>query len=104
MLRDGELDAREIEVEVREPRSATLEIFTPQGNMEGLNIQDMLGGLLGGRPHKRRLPIQEALKLLREEEAHKLVDQDQAKKIGPGTGGTVRDRLPRRAGQSVCPE
>jgi ATP-dependent HslUV protease ATP-binding subunit HslU len=80
MLRDGELDAREIEVEVREPRSATLEIFTPQGNMEGLNIQDMLGGLLGGRPHKRRLPIQEALKLLREEEAHKLVDQDQAKK------------------------
>nr|CRH07652.1 ATPase component of the HslUV protease, also functions as molecular chaperone; heat shock protein [Candidatus Magnetococcus massalia] len=77
MLREGKLDDREIEVELQEHRSGgpTLEVFTPQG-MEGLNIQEMLGGMLGGRTQTRKVKIQDALKLLTEEEAGKLVDRD----------------------------
>ncbi|MBF0426382.1 MAG: ATP-dependent protease ATPase subunit HslU [Magnetococcales bacterium] len=80
MLREGKLDAQEIEVEMREARSGpTLEVFTPQG-MEGINLQEMLGGLMGGRTRKRRMPIGEARKLLADEEAGKLVDRDLAQR------------------------
>ncbi|MBF0155393.1 MAG: ATP-dependent protease ATPase subunit HslU [Magnetococcales bacterium] len=76
MLREGRLDEQEIEIEIREARSGpTLEVFTPQG-MEGINLQEMLGGLMGGRTRKRRLPIGEARKVLVDEEAGKLVDRD----------------------------
>ncbi|MBF0177442.1 MAG: ATP-dependent protease ATPase subunit HslU [Magnetococcales bacterium] len=76
MLREGKMDQQEIEVEIREARNGpTLEVFTPQG-MEGINIQEMLGGLMGGRTRKRRLPIGEARKVLVDEEASKLVDRD----------------------------
>lgn len=83
MLREGQLDTREVEIETREPRNTpTLEVFTPQG-MEGMgiNIQDMLGGMLGGgAPQKHRVEVKEALKLLADEEAGKLVDREQTKK------------------------
>ncbi len=81
MLREGRLDEREVEIEIREPRSTpTLEVFTPQG-MEGINIQEMLGGMLGGgKPQKRRVPVKEALELLTDEEAGKLVDQEKTKR------------------------
>ena len=79
-LREGRLDQREIEVEVRESRSTSFEIFSPQGNMEGMNLQDMLGGLMGGRPSRRRVSVAEAFKLLTDEEAQKLVDQDEIKR------------------------
>ncbi len=80
MLREGKLDDREVEVELTEMREGpTLEVFTPQG-MEGINLQDMIGGMLGGgRPKKRRMPVAEALKALTDEEAGKMVDQDQVK-------------------------
>ncbi|MBF0588937.1 MAG: ATP-dependent protease ATPase subunit HslU [Magnetococcales bacterium] len=80
LLREGKLDSREVEVELSESRSTpTLEVFTPQG-MEGINLQDMIGGMLGGgRTTKRRMPVSEALKALVDEEAGKLVDHDQAK-------------------------
>ncbi|MBF0137929.1 MAG: ATP-dependent protease ATPase subunit HslU [Magnetococcales bacterium] len=76
MLREGKLDQQEIEIEIREARNGpTLEVFTPQG-MEGINIQEMLGGLMGGRTRKRHMPISEARKVLIDEEAGKLVDRD----------------------------
>ncbi|HIJ84487.1 MAG: heat shock protein HslVU, ATPase subunit HslU [Magnetococcales bacterium] len=81
MLREGRLDDREVEIEIREPRSgATLEVFTPQG-MEGINIQEMLGGLLGGgRARNRKVTVKEALVLLTDEEASKLVDRDRCRR------------------------
>ena len=81
MLREGKLDDREIEIELREPRNLpTLEIFTPQG-MEGINVQEMLGGMLGGgKPRKRLVPVREALALLIDEEAGRLVDREKTKK------------------------
>ncbi|MEO5368235.1 MAG: ATP-dependent protease ATPase subunit HslU [Magnetococcus sp. WYHC-3] len=80
MLREGRLDDREVDVEVREVRSGpSLEVLTPQGT-EGINLTEMLGGLLGGRPTRRRVSVPEALKLLTDEEAARLVDQEAAKK------------------------
>ncbi|MEO5376886.1 MAG: ATP-dependent protease ATPase subunit HslU [Magnetococcus sp. DMHC-6] len=83
MLREGRLDDREVEVDIREPRSSgpTLEVFTPQG-MEGINIQEILGSVLSGnRSRKRRVPVGEAMKLLIDEEAAKLVDREQSQKM-----------------------
>jgi ATP-dependent HslUV protease ATP-binding subunit HslU len=80
MLRDGQLDAREIEVDVTVDRTPTLQMFGPMGLEEmGINLQDMLGGLGGKQHKKRRLPVKEALELLTEEEAQKLVDVEAAK-------------------------
>ncbi|MBF0614489.1 MAG: ATP-dependent protease ATPase subunit HslU [Magnetococcales bacterium] len=81
MLREGKLDEREVEIELREARNGpTLEVFTPQG-MEGINLQEMLGSVLGGmRSTRRRLTVKEAYKLLIDEEAGKLVDREKAKR------------------------
>lgn len=80
-LREGQLKDREVEIELNEPRSTpSLEVFTPQG-MEGINIQEMLGGMLGGgKVQKRRVTIKDAMELLTDEEASKLVDRNKSKK------------------------
>ncbi|MBF0311399.1 MAG: ATP-dependent protease ATPase subunit HslU [Magnetococcales bacterium] len=79
-LREGHLDTREIEVDIREARpSTTLEVFTPQG-MEGINLQEMLGNMLGGRTNRRRMTVKEARKRLTDEEAGKLVDRERTQK------------------------
>ncbi len=81
MLREGRLDEREVELDIAEQNAGpTMEVFTPQG-MEGINIQEMLGGMLGrGQSSTRRVNVKEALKLLTNEEAAKLVDKDKTKR------------------------
>ncbi|MFN3597612.1 MAG: ATP-dependent protease ATPase subunit HslU [Rubricoccaceae bacterium] len=79
MLRDGRLDAREVEVDVTLARTPTLQMFGPMGMEEmGLNLQEMFGGL-GKQRKKRRVKVPEALELLTQEEAQKLVDEEAAK-------------------------
>jgi len=78
-LREGELDDKEIEIEV----SATqpqMEIFAPPG-MEDLTsqIQGMLSNLGTGRKRLRRMKIREAAQILIEEEAARLVNDDDLK-------------------------
>jgi ATP-dependent HslUV protease ATP-binding subunit HslU len=79
MLREGTLDEREIEVEVR-AMPAGVEIMAPPG-MEELSqqLQGMFQSLGGQRSKPRRLPVREAFKLLTEEEAAKLVNEDELK-------------------------
>ncbi|HSW33608.1 MAG TPA: ATP-dependent protease ATPase subunit HslU [Steroidobacteraceae bacterium] len=79
MLREGDLDDREIEVEVR-AMPAGVEIMAPPG-MEELSqqLQGMFQNLGGQRSKPRRLPVREAFKLLTEEEAAKLVNDDELK-------------------------
>jgi ATP-dependent HslUV protease ATP-binding subunit HslU len=79
MLREGALDEREIEVEVRAV-PAGVEIMAPPG-MEELSqqLQGMFQSLGGQRSKPRRLPVREAFKLLTEEEAAKLVNEDELK-------------------------
>jgi ATP-dependent HslUV protease ATP-binding subunit HslU len=78
-LREGELDDREIEVELAAVQ-AQMEILAPPG-MEELTsqIQGMFQNLGGGRKRLRKLRIKEALKLLTEEEATKLINDDELK-------------------------
>jgi ATP-dependent HslUV protease ATP-binding subunit HslU len=78
-LREGELDDKEIEIEVAAVQPQ-MEILAPPG-MEDLTsqIQSMFQNLGGGRRRLRKLRVQEALKLLAEEEAAKLVNDEELK-------------------------
>jgi ATP-dependent HslUV protease ATP-binding subunit HslU len=78
-LREGELDDKEIELELAAP-AAQMEILAPPG-MEELTsqIQGMFQNLGGGRRKLRKLRIREAFELLTEEEAAKLVSEDDLK-------------------------
>ena len=78
-LREGELDDKEVEIEVAAPQ-AHMEIFAPPG-MEDMTsqIQGMFQNLGGTRRKARQLKIRDAMKLLTEEEAAKLVNDDDLK-------------------------
>ena len=78
-LREGELDDKEIDVEVAAPNMQA-EIFAPPG-MEELTqqIQGMFQNMGQGRKKSRKLKIKEALKLLTDEEAAKLVNDEDVK-------------------------
>ena len=82
LLRDGRLDGRFVELEVAEARSGPMiEIFSSSGIEDmGLNVKDMLGNLFPQKKKKRRVKIQEALEILSEEEAQRLVDMEKVTK------------------------
>jgi ATP-dependent HslUV protease ATP-binding subunit HslU len=76
-LRAGRLNDREVEVSVSEG-GASMRIFTPAGMEEmGLNLQDLLPGLMGGKRKTRKVKVPEALEILQREEEDKLIDKDQ---------------------------
>ena len=76
-LRRGDLDAREIEVEISADSSQMLQVFGPMGMEElGVNLQDLFGGLSGGKRKKRRMTVAEARTVLAQQEAQKLIDMD----------------------------
>jgi ATP-dependent HslUV protease ATP-binding subunit HslU len=79
MLREGRLDDREIEIEVR-ALPVGVEIMAPPG-MEELSqqLQSMFQNMGGNRTRSRRLKVAEAFKLLTEEEAAKLINEDELK-------------------------
>ncbi len=79
-LRNGELEEREIEIEVNSSKNPMMKVFGPQGMEEmGINLQDMLGNLgKGNKKTKRKLPIKEAREILTEEEAEKMIDHESA--------------------------
>jgi ATP-dependent HslUV protease ATP-binding subunit HslU len=77
-LREGKLDNRTVEIEVREKMFPTFEIISGTGMEEmDINVKDMLPGLFGGRTRKREMKVPEALEYLIQEEEQKLVDMDQ---------------------------
>ncbi len=78
-LREGDLDDKEIEVDIA-ANPAGVEIFGPQG-MEELTsqLQGMMKNMGPGKTQSRKMPIKEALKVLTEEEAAKLVNEDDIK-------------------------
>lgn len=78
-LREGELDDKEIEIEVSAP-SMGVEIMAPPGMEEMTSqLQGMFQNMGGGRKKTRKLPIRQALKLLTDEEAAKLVNEEDLK-------------------------
>ena len=78
-LREGALNDKEIEIEVAEPR-AGLEIMTPPGMEEmAEQMKNLFSQIGGGRRKARKVRIGEAMKLLADEEAAKLVNDDEVK-------------------------
>jgi ATP-dependent HslUV protease ATP-binding subunit HslU len=78
-LREGALDDREVEIELAEP-APHMEIMAPPGMEEMTEqIKGMFSGLGSGRKKTRKIKIREALKLLVDEEAAKLVNEDELK-------------------------
>ena len=77
-LREGRLDDRIVELEVNEARNAPMvEIFSSAGMEDmGLNVKEMLGSLFPQKKKRRRLKVPEALEILAEEEAQRLVDME----------------------------
>jgi ATP-dependent HslUV protease ATP-binding subunit HslU len=78
-LREGELDDKEIDIEISLP-SMNAEIFAPPG-MEDLTqqLQGMFQNLGGGRKKSRKMKIREAMKALTDEEAARLVNDEEVK-------------------------
>jgi ATP-dependent HslUV protease ATP-binding subunit HslU len=78
-LREGQLDDKEIEIEVSAPQIG-VEIMAPPGMEEMTNqLQGMFQNMGSAPPKKRKLKIKDALKALQEEEAAKLVNQEDLK-------------------------
>jgi ATP-dependent HslUV protease ATP-binding subunit HslU len=81
-LRDGLLEDRPVEVEVKEKNAPPFEIFSNSGVEEiGFQIQELIPGFLGGRSKKRKAKIREARGILLEEEEKRLVDMDQVSRL-----------------------
>jgi len=78
-LREGQLDEREIEVELT-AAPVGVEIMTPPGMEEMSNqLSSLFQNMAGSRTKKRRLPIKQAYKLMCDEEAAKLVNEEEIK-------------------------
>jgi ATP-dependent HslUV protease ATP-binding subunit HslU len=76
-LRDGRLDQKQVEIDVREKSFPSFEIIAGSSVEEvDINVKDMLPGLFQGRTKKRRLRVPEALDALAQEEEQKLIDME----------------------------
>src|SRR5579884_3796794 len=77
-LREGKLDDRIVELEVREKSFPAFEIISNQGVEEmDVNLKDMLPNIFGQRTKKRKMKVSEAFDYLVQEEEQRLVDMDQ---------------------------
>ena len=79
-LRDGELDDKEIEIEVQDSGDGGMSSFDipgmPGSSMGVINLSDMLGKAMGGRTKTKRLRVDESYEILIAEESDKLIDQE----------------------------
>ena len=79
-LKAGELDDKEIDINVQESSSSTMPTFDvpgiPGAQMGMLNLSDILGKSFGTRSKKKRLKVSEAMKIVQQEEADKLIDEE----------------------------
>jgi ATP-dependent HslUV protease ATP-binding subunit HslU len=81
-LREGKLDQRMVDLEVRERAMPSFEIISNQGVEEmDVNIKDMLSGMFGQQKKKRKMSVADAFEYLIQEEENKLIDMDQVTRI-----------------------
>jgi len=81
-LREGKLDERMVELDVREKSFPAFEIITNQGVEEmDVNVKDMLPNIFGQRTKKRKMKVNEAFDYLIQEEEQRLVDMDHVQRI-----------------------
>ena len=81
-LREGKLDDRMVEIDVREKSFPSFEIISNQGVEEmDVNIKDMLPNIFGQRTKKRKMKVSEAFEYLIQEEEQRLIDMDQVTRM-----------------------
>jgi len=81
-FREGKLDERMVEIDVRERGNPTFEIISNQGMEEmDINLKDMLPNIFGQRTKKRKMKVSEAFDYLVQEEEQRLVDMDQVTRV-----------------------
>jgi ATP-dependent HslUV protease ATP-binding subunit HslU len=81
-FREGKLDERTVELDVRDRNQPSFEVITNQGSEEmDINLKDMLPGLFGQRTKKRKMKVAEAFDYLVQEEENRLIDMDQVTRL-----------------------
>jgi ATP-dependent HslUV protease ATP-binding subunit HslU len=81
-LREGKLDQRMVDLEVRERMMPSFEVISNQGVEEmDVNFKEMLSGMFGQQKKKRKMSVADAFEYLIQEEEGKLVDMDQVTRI-----------------------
>ena len=76
-LREGRLEDKPVEINVKDQSMPFVEIFSPGGIEEmDINFKDMFSNILPSQTKKRRVPVSEARTILMQEEAEKLIDMD----------------------------
>ncbi|MBV8207911.1 MAG: ATP-dependent protease ATPase subunit HslU [Acidobacteria bacterium] len=103
-LREGKLDERMVEIEVREKNFPAFEIISNQGIEEmDINVKDMLPNIFGQRTKKRKMKVSEAFDYLIQEEEQRLIDMDQVTRIAVGrvenSGIVFLDEIDKIAGR-----
>ena len=77
MLREGKLGDRQVELEITKTSLPMVEVFTPQGMEEmELHLKDLFANIMPKKTKKQRVTVAEALEILTQEEATKLLDMD----------------------------
>jgi ATP-dependent HslUV protease ATP-binding subunit HslU len=83
LLAEGKLDQREVEIETQDRTLPVFENFSPSGMEEMVvNISDMFGSAFPKKTRRRRVKVPEAIEILEEEEANKLIDADKVIREG----------------------
>ncbi|MCU1226394.1 MAG: heat shock protein HslVU, ATPase subunit HslU [Edaphobacter sp.] len=103
-FREGKLDERMVELDVRDRNTPSFEVISNQGSEEmDINLKDMLPGLFGQRTKKRKMKVVEAFEYLVQEEESRLIDMDQVTRLAvervEDSGMVFLDEIDKIAGR-----
>ena len=103
-FREGKLDERSVEIDVRERNTPSFEIISNQGPEDmDVNLKDLLPNLFGQRTKKRKMKVSEAFEYLVQEEEQRLIDVDQVNRIAvervENSGIVFLDEIDKVAGR-----
>lgn len=103
-FREGKLDDRMVEIDVRERNMPSFEIITNQGQEEmDVNLKDVLPNIFGQRTKKRKMKVSEAFEYLVQEEEQRLIDMDQVNRVAvervENSGIVFLDEIDKVAGR-----
>lgn len=77
-VKSGELDSQSVEIEIEDSSGPNIEMLSGMGiDQMSINLQDMFGGIIPKKTKRRRVTVKDALKLLTQQEAQKLIDMDE---------------------------
>ncbi len=104
-FREGKLDERIVEIDVRDRHQASFEVISSQGSdeVDMSNLKDMLPGLFGQRTKRRKMKVVDAFEYLVSEEEGRLIDMDQVTRLAvervEDSGMVFLDEIDKIAGR-----